>query len=577
MESLLNKKFSIEPKNIVVKELVNSDFLNLEMYCISDIYPNRNKCAFTLESMEEALSSVYNKPILGYFSKKTNDFEEHNSDLAYDLETGDYFYDCDIKDGERAIGLIRESDLVEVVEKDGQNWLHITCAVWCKYNRNQVKNIIKSKRKKVSVEISCLSSHYDESGIEIIDSFVFNGVTILGRVRGGVQQVIEGVPDAHLSLLDFVATDRFKRDLNVLNFAYNATFLAKEDWGTGKSIIVDMNPKSASDDNWGDISKTDLRNDILKAKNYKSLVKNAYLVVEEGWMEAPSDHLKYPVVQIKNGKLVLNKNGVKTASSMLSKEKDKPYYKAALRKLNLIRKRLSMNTLAVKEKEMEERLRMSNQFTQLNSEFKCLLSCGSFALFSKEGKLFVADAKDKKPEEFAKEDLCEVEIAKKYDCDCDMPDDEEMKKCEEMCAEWTKKMADLEELNEEEDGAHRNYPAEIDRVKEELSAKTQELESVKRELSLMKEEAEKKEKEEIHQKMKAMIECEDRLSMKEKEEVVKMVDEDKFSCEEECEKEMAYIIWKREASFSYSIINDNKNNKSNETALQKAKRLVDKK
>lgn len=90
-------------------------------------------------------------------------------------------------------------------------------------------------------------------------------------------------------------------------------FLSKSEWGTGKSLTVNKSADSISDTKWSDISKTDLRNNILKAKNYKTIVKSVYLLVEDGWEEAPAPKLKYPVMEIKDGELVYNSNALLSA------------------------------------------------------------------------------------------------------------------------------------------------------------------------------------------------------------------------------------------------------------------------
>ena len=45
-------KFELNQKDVRIKKVLNKEFLELDIYAISDIYPNRNDTAFTLESME---------------------------------------------------------------------------------------------------------------------------------------------------------------------------------------------------------------------------------------------------------------------------------------------------------------------------------------------------------------------------------------------------------------------------------------------------------------------------------------------------------------------------------------------
>ena len=61
--------FSLEADRIKLKKILGSNFLQLEVKAISE-GENRNKSSFSLESMNEALPSFRNKPILGYFNTR---------------------------------------------------------------------------------------------------------------------------------------------------------------------------------------------------------------------------------------------------------------------------------------------------------------------------------------------------------------------------------------------------------------------------------------------------------------------------------------------------------------------------
>ena len=75
-----------------------------------------------------------------------------------------------------------------------------------------------------------------------------------------------------------------------------------------------------SESSWGSVNKTELRKKVLDAKNYKTLVKEVYALVEEGWEDAPSSKLKYPIMEIKDGKAVYNRYGLASALAYAQKE-----------------------------------------------------------------------------------------------------------------------------------------------------------------------------------------------------------------------------------------------------------------
>lgn len=206
--------FELSSQQLKIKSLLNKEFIQTEVWAISDEYPNRNNSHFTLESLNEGKKTVVNKPVLGAFGLKGKpDFDAHNGEINYDHETNLPFWDYE--NGERVLGVIRESDKVDVKQKDGHNWLVFSCCLWTYYNFKAVKNVLKNKTKKVSVEVEVEESHIDENGIEVITKFNLLAVTILGN------DVSEGIPNAHMSILDKMEYAMFNKQVACLNFAYD--------------------------------------------------------------------------------------------------------------------------------------------------------------------------------------------------------------------------------------------------------------------------------------------------------------------------------------------------------------------
>lgn len=80
-----------------------------------------------------------------------------------------------------------------------------------------------------------------------------------------------------------------------------------------KKYKVDKSKDSMVDTPWGEVDKTELYKKIIDASNADTLVKDVYMKVENGWKDAPSDKLKYPVMQFKGDTLVYNRNGLSSA------------------------------------------------------------------------------------------------------------------------------------------------------------------------------------------------------------------------------------------------------------------------
>lgn len=107
----------------------------------------------------------------------------------------------------------------------------------------------------------------------------------------------------------------------------------------GKTYKIDKSKDAMSETPWGDVDKTELRNKIMEAKNKASLVKSIYLLVEDGWEDAPSEHLKYPVMELKGDTFVYNKGGLSSALGYARKENET----AVVNKIKKIYKNLGLN------------------------------------------------------------------------------------------------------------------------------------------------------------------------------------------------------------------------------------------
>lgn len=207
-------KFELSPQSLKIKNVLKNDFIAIDVYAISDVYPNRNNSYFPVSAMQDAKPTFYNKPALGAFDVAHDDFKAHEMEYRWDNELQQDYFDFTNGKCEVPLGVIRGEDLVEIVEHDGQTWVHFTCVLWAKYAYKQVKRLLKDTKKKISVEIEVLESHTDENKVEVIDKFVFDGFTILGSA------VTEAIPNAHLTILDKINDAVYQKQEKCLSFAY---------------------------------------------------------------------------------------------------------------------------------------------------------------------------------------------------------------------------------------------------------------------------------------------------------------------------------------------------------------------
>lgn len=596
------KVFSMPVSKIDIEEINNGDFLKLKLYAISDTV-NRNGSEFLREGFDESIPTIYNKPILAYFNKKMDDTEEHNSRVDVD-RYGDVFYDYDYDGAEKPVGVIPESAEIYVEQLDGKNWVVINSAyIWTEYNKRLIDVIKRQITKKVSVEIESVDS-WEENGVEKIRIWKFLGITILGKDKFG-NPIEEGIEGAKLVLDGYENSNTFNSYKSRFSFAMssnkdsyyseilekygvmskveNTVFAKQDEYGTGKPISVDKSKEAVSNDSWGDVDKTTLRDTVLKARNYKTLVKSVYLDVQDGWENSPSEKLKYPVMQYKDGKFVYNAGGLLSAQQYGEK-----YDESIAKKALTIRKRLGL----VKS-EKEEKMKKFIEAAKIS---------GFAYLGLYNGKLAFAQECDCDKEEMAedKSELCLFEVDKELA--------ENYAEGDEFA--WDEITGRSVDLTTRDDGDHNDYSDDgddddddkksdgdegsddddgddDDDEKEELKKKVEALEKEKCEMAQRCEAAEKELDEirmaQFKEDTDAILADENEdMDEKTHEELVKMRDEGKFSCVEDFAKEVAYRKYlaskeeKKEMSKKEQKLSFGLSNNKTEPSVSKKNILIDK-
>lgn len=491
------KCFELSSEQIRIRDILNDkNFLEIEIFAISDANPNRNKSHFTLESMQKGLESFNDKPILGFFNKQ-GDFESHNGRVAYDPEEQvDYW---DNSNGEQILGFIRQTDRKEIVERDGLHWICCTAMIYTQYNYKQVKRLLKDRKKKVSVEIAVLDSEMVD-GIEYIKEFDLKGITILGS-RNGIQ-VKEGIEGAGLSILEVFDAARFSGQKQTIIQAYSQLEddeknkedgnLAIEDFE--KALKVNKSKEAMSDTSWGDVDKAELRKRVVEASNFKEIADDVFLDLREGWEEGEVTKLKYPVMEIKGDELVYNRGALGSAKAYAEKNGEEE----VLKKLKAIYEHLDLDFEAKFDCECDEFCDLYEDDVPCDGDDDCSLEKHAEEVVVEESKEepIVVVEKVYTEEEFnaacdelkmkcqEAESKC-AEAEGKYS-ELEAKCGEYENKCgeyegkcadyEKRCAEYEKKCAELEEKC-------ANYEATAEKLKLEMDecvAKMQDYEEIKK-------------------------------------------------------------------------------------------------
>lgn len=586
------KCFELSSEQIRIRDiLTDKNFLEVEIYAISDANPNRNGSHFTLESMEKGLESFNDKPILGFFNKQ-GDFESHNGRVAYDPEIkADYW---DNADGEQILGFIRQTDRKEIVERDGLHWICCNALIWTQYNFKQVKKLLKDRKKKVSVEIAVLDSEMVD-GVEYIKEFDLKGITILGS-RNGVQ-IKEGIEGAGMSILEVFDAAKFSGQKQTIIQAYSALDGCDQNKEDGevaieefeKALKVNKSKEAMSDSSWSEVDKTELRKRVVEASNFKEIAGDVFLDLREGWEEGEVTKLKYPVMEIKGDELVYNRGALGSAKAYAEKNGEEE----VLKKLKAIYEHLDLEFEADK--------------------FEC--DCGEDCeIYGCEPKVFEdeegkgddkpengeepkvdepageephGDEPEDKPEDKPEEEKKYTEDEVKAMCDelkmkCEAAENKcielEAKCCEyeakcgdyeKSCANYEEKCANYEKQCAELEQKCANYESTAGRIKLELDecvAKMCDYEELKKsrdemaeKLAVMKVKEQRDYIDEVCSRMK--------FTAEEMKDVIEKCEARGYECVEDIDKDIAYVAFRKtkeavfaekSESFSVNIVETNK-------------------
>jgi hypothetical protein len=386
-ESILKKlSFSIDKFDLM--DISNSELMKVRLWIVSE-GDNLHERPISWETIESARPTLIGKPIVAKYNSVSQNLEGHEPDevaVGVILSDDDIFYETD------------DSGLRWLCA-DGIIWVRYAKDVAFVLDRDQIKNLSMEIIVVESGEDNSIDS-FTFSGItligttpaipnarvevlsfskvkENIEHLMFNfkipDIVKQNAQRGLIlkQHNSKGATAVNISICNQLISNEFA-SLELINNIYKFSqkaktetaryllgnveafewaddilnseddFITKQfatDLGTEDSIEVNKSKEAMSVSSWGDVNKGSLREKILKAKNYKSLVKDVYMLVEEGWEDAPSEHLKYPVMQFKDGELVYNKEGLSSALTYAEGQS----VTEVINKVNKIKKKLGLD------------------------------------------------------------------------------------------------------------------------------------------------------------------------------------------------------------------------------------------
>lgn len=288
-------RFSInEVKRINSSEYENSEFAIGKMGFLST-RPNSHQLNISETVLKESAPSVLGKWIV--------------ADMTGVVDAGTH------TEQEYIVGMVpRDQEVDFVYDEDGYLKSYVDVIISKVYAKNYCAMFESDNLRNVSVEMNVHTSEEDEH--EVLD-FNIVGVTTLGK------HINPSCPGSDIVFTRFSETeanaffeDCKKKCSNLENFIDQRKNKMSEE----KKYKIDKSKEALSDKPWGEVGKTKLRNDIMGASNKNTLVKDVYMLVEDGWEDAPSEHLKYPVMELKGDTFVYNRDGLSSALGYAKKE-----------------------------------------------------------------------------------------------------------------------------------------------------------------------------------------------------------------------------------------------------------------
>ncbi len=331
------KRFSVDNVQMSREQSEDPDFAIVELWAFSE-GNNTHRNPITREVLEEYSDTFKGKFIVAKYDKFTKDATTHVPE-------------------EVIVGYVSPVDEVEFKTKevDGEEREFVVVkGVLSKVYAEEVVDMFRTHNERsVSCEFRCSTLYEENEYGEPIDEFGMKlecdnpilayhifGITILGL------SVAPSIKSTEIKVKKFM--EKSKPTMKQL----------AEERKDKLKLVSHPIDKSKEAVDMGDWNGDKAKEDLLKEKNFATLAKSVCLLLEEGWEDRKKDALKYPVMNLKDGKWVYNAEGLSSARAY-----GEQHDKAVADKVISIQKRLGLYK-DNKEDNMEE----NKKFSESESE-----------------------------------------------------------------------------------------------------------------------------------------------------------------------------------------------------------------
>ena len=269
-----------------IQEVATEDSVEFAIARIAVLSTKKNshKINITKEILERDGKSVLGKWVIADFDGTDVTTHTHNTHI---------------------IGIVPTDSNVEFVDNpDGTTTMFVD-AIISKLYATEIYNLFRTHNfRNVSVEMATANDQEREDGYTDIDGLNIYSICVLGISVGG------SCPDANMSITRFSEKNAEEYYQNTKSFSLKQLAEQRNEKLKVTSHPIDKSKEAVDMGSWdGDKAKDDL----LKEKNYKTLAKSVCLLLEDGWEDKEKGALKYPVMNLKDGKWVYNAQGLSSA------------------------------------------------------------------------------------------------------------------------------------------------------------------------------------------------------------------------------------------------------------------------